>query len=103
MPMTVQELLNDPDLGLRVVVDGALDRPIRWVHTTELADPSRYLQGGELILTTGVWRDAGLTSERLRRAASGHGRGRARVRHPDGRRRRARRPRAGLPPRRGCR
>ena len=62
MPMTVQELVNDPDLGLRVVVDGALDRPIRWVHTTELKDPTLYLQGGELILTTGVWRDAGLTS-----------------------------------------
>ena len=62
MPMTVRELLDDPALDLRVVVDGALDRPIRWVHTTELADPTRYLQGGELILTTGVWRDAGLTS-----------------------------------------
>ena len=63
MPMTVRELLDDPALDLRVVVDGAFDRPIRWVHTTELADPTRYLQGGELILTTGVWRDAGLTSE----------------------------------------
>ena len=63
MPMTVRELLDDPRLDLRVVVDGALDRPIRWVHTTELADPTRYLQGGELILTTGVWRDAGVTSE----------------------------------------
>ena len=52
MPMTVRELLDDPALDLRVVVDGALDRPIRWVHTTELADPTRYLQGGELILTT---------------------------------------------------
>jgi PucR family transcriptional regulator, purine catabolism regulatory protein len=65
MPMTVNELVSDPDLGLRVVVDGALDRPIRWVHTTELRDPSLYLQGGELILTTGVWRDAGLTSEQF--------------------------------------
>jgi len=65
MPMTVRELLDDPALDLRVVVDGALDRPIRWVHTTELKDPSLYLQGGELILTTGVWRDAGLTSEQF--------------------------------------
>ena len=65
MPMTVRELMDDPELGLRVVVDGALDRPIRWVHTTELADPSRYLQGDELILTTGVWRDAGLSSEQF--------------------------------------
>jgi PucR family transcriptional regulator, purine catabolism regulatory protein len=65
MPMTVRELVDDPALGLRVVVDGALDRTIRWVHTTELADPARYLQGGELILTTGVWRDAGVTSSRF--------------------------------------
>ena len=62
MAMTVRDLIDDPDLGLRVVVDGMLDRAIRWVHTTELKDPSLYLQGGELILTTGVWRDAGLTS-----------------------------------------
>ncbi|HYX85749.1 MAG TPA: PucR family transcriptional regulator ligand-binding domain-containing protein [Gaiellales bacterium] len=80
MTMTVRELVSEPSLGLRVVVDGALDRPIRWVHTTELADPSRYLQGGEMILTTGVWRDAGVTSARfvapLRRvgvAALGYG------------------------------
>ncbi len=65
MPMTVRELVDDRELGLRVVVDGPLDRPIRWVHTTELADPSRYLQGDELILTTGVWRDAGISSERF--------------------------------------
>jgi purine catabolism regulator len=65
MPMTVRELLSDPALGLRVVVDGPLDRTMRWVHTTELADPTRYLQGGELILTTGVWRDAGVTSARF--------------------------------------
>ena len=49
MPMTVRELLDDPALDLRVVVDGALDRPIRWVHTTELKDPSLYLQGGRSV------------------------------------------------------
>ena len=59
MPMRVCELLAVPSLDLRVVVDGDLERVIRWVHTTELADPTRYLQGGEVILTTGVWRDAG--------------------------------------------
>ena len=54
MPMTVRELVAEPELGLRVVVDGALDRPIRWVHTTELRDPSLYLQGDEVVLTNGV-------------------------------------------------
>ena len=62
MPMRVSELVAVPALALRVVVDGDLERIIRWVHTTELADPSRYLQGAEVILTTGVWRDAGVTS-----------------------------------------
>jgi DNA-binding PucR family transcriptional regulator len=62
MPMRVCELVAVASLDLRVVVDGDLERVIRWVHTTELADPSRYLQGGEVILTTGVWRDAGTSS-----------------------------------------
>jgi PucR family transcriptional regulator, purine catabolism regulatory protein len=59
MPMTVRELTDDADLGLELLVANDLGRPIRWVHTTELADPSRYLQGDEVILTTGVWIAAG--------------------------------------------
>jgi purine catabolism regulator len=31
-----------------------LDRPVRWVHVTELLDPASFLEGGELILTTGM-------------------------------------------------
>jgi Purine catabolism regulatory protein-like family/PucR C-terminal helix-turn-helix domain/GGDEF-like domain len=58
----VQELLDDPRLGLRLLVPGRLDQEIRWVHTTELADPSRYLQGGEVILTTGVVLTAGTSA-----------------------------------------
>ena len=52
MAMRVCELLAVPDLDLEVVVDGDLERVIRWVHTTELADPTRYLQGGEVILVS---------------------------------------------------
>src|SRR5690242_8727579 len=59
MPMTLRELLEDRRLGLRLLVGGDLERQIRWVHTTELADPSRYLQGGEVMLTTGVFLAAG--------------------------------------------
>jgi DNA-binding PucR family transcriptional regulator len=80
MAMRVSELLAVRGLDLRVVVGGDLERVIRWVHTTELADPTRYLQGGEVILTTGVWRDAGTTSpgfvaplERSDVAALGYG------------------------------
>lgn len=50
-------------LGLPVTVEGAavvlaaeqhLSRRIRWLHVTELVDMSGLLQGGELILTTGI-------------------------------------------------
>jgi hypothetical protein len=65
MALTGRELVGHQGLDLEVVVDGDLDRPVQWVHTTELADPSLYLQGDEVILTTGVWRAAGITSEQF--------------------------------------
>ncbi|WP_067181429.1 PucR family transcriptional regulator [Microtetraspora niveoalba] len=42
-------------LGL-TVLSGAdrLDAPIRWVHVSELTDPSQYLQGNELLLLAGT-------------------------------------------------
>ncbi|MCC9307082.1 PucR family transcriptional regulator ligand-binding domain-containing protein [Kitasatospora sp. RB6PN24] len=42
--------------GLPQVVAGAdrLDRPVRWVHVSELPDVAGMLQGGELVLTTGI-------------------------------------------------
>ena len=44
-----------PGLGLSVVAGrGGLDRPIRWAHTSELTDPTRWLSGGEFLLTTGL-------------------------------------------------
>ncbi|SDJ40631.1 purine catabolism regulatory protein [Nonomuraea maritima] len=33
---------------------GALDAAVRWVAVSELADPTPYLEGGELLLTTGL-------------------------------------------------
>lgn len=56
MPTTLRDLLEDPALGLELLVDGDLDRELRWVHVTELADASPYLVGDELVLTAGVWR-----------------------------------------------
>ncbi|MFN2587838.1 MAG: PucR family transcriptional regulator [Actinomycetota bacterium] len=66
MPMTVRDLLGLPGLGLTVVAgEAGLDRPIRWAHTSELQDPTPWLSGGELLLTTGM----GLTgSAALQRA-----------------------------------
>ncbi|MFE9428467.1 PucR family transcriptional regulator [Kitasatospora sp. NPDC006697] len=42
--------------GMPQVVAGAdrLDRPVRWVHVSELPDVAGMLQGGELVLTTGI-------------------------------------------------
>jgi purine catabolism regulator len=42
--------------GQPQVVTGVthLDRPVRWVHITELTDPASFLKGGELVLTTGM-------------------------------------------------
>src|SRR5262249_60809497 len=34
--------------------EAASDRAIRWVHASELEDPTPWLKGGELILTTGM-------------------------------------------------
>ncbi len=56
MELRLSDVLADPDLSLRLV-DGpaaALDRPVRWVAVTELADPRPFLSGGELVLTTGL-------------------------------------------------
>jgi purine catabolism regulator len=53
---TLAALVDRPDLALRVRAGGEhLDRPVQWVHTSELADPTAFLEGGELLLTTGLW------------------------------------------------
>ncbi|MFG1827309.1 PucR family transcriptional regulator [Microbispora bryophytorum] len=36
-----------------------LDRPVRWVAVSELEDPTPFLEGGELVLTTGMRLSAG--------------------------------------------
>ncbi len=52
---TVRTLLDLPALalGLRAGA-GEIDRPVRWVAVSELEDPTTYLEGGELLLTTGL-------------------------------------------------
>ena len=53
---TLRELVANDSLRLRVhaAPDAALDRPVRWVHSTELTDPSAYLRDGELVCTVGT-------------------------------------------------
>lgn len=48
-------LTRRQDLGLRVLAGrGGLDRDVVWAHSIELADPAPWLNGGELVLTTGL-------------------------------------------------
>jgi sugar diacid utilization regulator len=52
----LRDLLDVPDLGLRLLTDVAgMDRAIRHVYTTDLPDPSRYLTPGDLVLTGLIW------------------------------------------------
>src|SRR5919109_3208563 len=51
--LTVRGLVAEMGLELAVGEDGA-DAPIRWVHISELVDPTPWLSGGELLLTTGI-------------------------------------------------
>lgn len=55
MVLTVNRLLADRRLGLTLVAgDAGADRPITWAHAIELEDPTPWLNGGELVMTTGL-------------------------------------------------
>jgi purine catabolism regulator len=52
---TVADLLAIDELALTLVAgDQGVSRPIRWAHVSELKDPTRFLRGGEVLLTTGL-------------------------------------------------
>jgi purine catabolism regulator len=51
--LTVRELLRGLDVRL-VCGEEATDVPVRWVHMSELLDPTPWLSGGEVLLTTGM-------------------------------------------------
>lgn len=78
---TLRALLRRGDLGLRLVSvegalrEGALDRPMRWVHSSDLADPTPFLADDLALLTTGSQleqqNDAGIKEYVDRLAARG--------------------------------
>ncbi|MEV0124647.1 PucR family transcriptional regulator ligand-binding domain-containing protein [Streptomyces sp. NPDC050703] len=62
--MRLRALLDTDALGLRLLGgEDELDRTVRGVMTTDLRDPSRYLAGGELVLTGLAWRRDAADSE----------------------------------------
>ncbi len=54
MVLTLADVIAIPGLALRTVVEPATPRALSWVTTSELSDPAQYLEGGELLLTTGL-------------------------------------------------
>lgn len=55
MPVTLRDVVDDPQLKLTAHASAEmLRRPVAWVHTSELRDPTPFLEGGELLLTTGL-------------------------------------------------
>ena len=53
--MSVRDILEISGMALRLVAGGdETGRPIRWVHVSELEDPTPWLKGGELLLSTGM-------------------------------------------------
>jgi PucR family transcriptional regulator, purine catabolism regulatory protein len=54
--LTVAELVRSVDLRV-VAGEAGLEAPVRWVHISELEDPTPWMSGGELLLTTGLQLD----------------------------------------------
>ncbi|MFI1356505.1 PucR family transcriptional regulator [Streptomyces sp. NPDC020898] len=72
--MRLRALLDTDALGLRLLGgEDELDRTVRGVMTTDLRDPSRYLSGGELVLTGLAWRREPTDSESFVRLLAGAG------------------------------
>ena len=57
MPATLRVLIEDGTFDIRplVIPDVSdLDRPLSWVHSSDLADPTPWLEPGNLLLTNGA-------------------------------------------------
>ena len=73
--LTVRDIASMPDLGLAVVGGSqGLAHEVRWLHVSELSDPTAWLEGGELLLTTGLGvGDMSSTQRAYVRRLEGHG------------------------------
>src|SRR4051812_5883110 len=62
--VTIASLLSDSSLNIRAATTSApVDQPVSWVHVSELSDPTPFLDGGELLLTTGLFLAEGTALE----------------------------------------
>ncbi|MFC4911307.1 PucR family transcriptional regulator [Actinomadura gamaensis] len=67
MPPRLAAVAALPRLGLRPLTPVPPDAPVAWVAVSELEDPTAYLEGGELLLTTGMRLTGGNADEYLSR------------------------------------
>jgi PucR family transcriptional regulator, purine catabolism regulatory protein len=70
--LTVKGLLAELELKLAAGA-GEGERPIRWVHISELEDPTPWLSGGELLLTTGIHLDTAARQRSFVKLLADHG------------------------------
>jgi purine catabolism regulator len=73
--LTVRDIVELEGLGLTVVAgaDGLANR-VSWLHVSELDDPTQFLEGGELLLTTGLGiGELGTTQRAYLRRLAKHG------------------------------
>lgn len=64
-PLTIEELLRSPALQLRLLGGaGGAGRRVAWAHVSELEDPTPWLLGSELIMTTGLGIPRGAAAQR---------------------------------------
>ena len=69
--LTVRGLVSE--MGLELTTgDAGADAPVRWVHISELPDPTPWLSGGELLLTTGIQLDSEERQREFVRLLAGH-------------------------------
>ncbi|MFG1954843.1 PucR family transcriptional regulator [Micromonospora sp. NPDC048830] len=65
MAVTLRSIVETRGLELTVIAGLAgLDRTVRWAHVSELQEPAPWLEGGELLLTTGIQLFANAASTR---------------------------------------
>jgi PucR family transcriptional regulator, purine catabolism regulatory protein len=69
--LTVQSLLDELDLEPAAGAK-SLSNPVRWVHISELEDPTPWLSGGELMLTTGIQLDSAAKQRAFVRRLADH-------------------------------
>ena len=63
--LRVRDIAAMADLRLTVAAGGGgLDNEVSWLHVSELADPTPFLEGGEFLLTTGLGVGDGVAAQR---------------------------------------